>query len=718
MAIVYGRFGKTLYRDERNGFTIFSLRVSERIKERNPIFGTIVAKGQIVAYSDLTPLRLEGEWEESPKGMIFVADKVREEAEDKETAVEYLCSLSGIGPQRAESLIDAIGLNFHEKLKGFDGPEIVRNACRGLSISQAEEVCARINASRAERELFEYLVKFGGTFRISTKMFKELGTGALNLLKDSPYRIGGKYGLSFSQCDEIALAEGQDKYNRDRLIAAMITAMRKSQQDGNVYMTYSGFISGTQAIIDKYHPIPSALIISLATSRKDLFFIESGDDGMKIYDKRMYNMENGIASNISRLMNTGRKLPFNDAIVDEIEAEVGVKYAPQQREAFSILKKTGVAVITGGPGTGKTTVINGIIRAYKKMCPGNIIRCCAPTGRASQRMKESTGEEAITVHRLLEYKPFGNDVSHKGKSDPIRADFIIMDESSMLDTEIAYIFLDAVENGTMVLFVGDVDQLQAVGPGDVLHSLIFSECVPVQRLTEVYRQAIDSPIVQNAIAINFGENDLVEDDDFQIVFSKEDAMQQKVIDFVKKYHDPKDPFATQVLAPSHKGAAGIKELNAKLQEILNPPASGKAEKVYGGTRFRINDKVVLLTNNYSAHYHNGDIGVIKNIDGDSIYITLCDNSEISVSGDGLDDLSLAYAMTVHKSQGSEFKTVIFALPMIAIMLKRNLLYTAVTRAKKKVIIVSENGAIAQSIETNETGKRNTCLVKRLKQYLT
>lgn len=336
-------------------------------------------------------------------------------------------------------------------------------------------------------------------------------------------------------------------------------------------------------------------------------------------------------------------------------------------------------------------------------------------------MMESTGKESVTIHRLLDYRPFGNngEVMHKTAEDPIDADFIVVDEASMLDVDLANIFLSAVKSETLVLFVGDTNQLPSVGPGDVLHDIIVSNTVPVYQLTTVYRQAKESPIVANAIAINEGSDELIENEDFQILY-KENPIEIKnsVVETVKRLFEKSRPFETQVLVPTHKGDAGVSALNNVLQEMLNPHQDGKKEKKFGSKTYRIGDKILMLNNNYAEGYFNGDLGTVESISDDAMTVCLLDK-HIKLSNDLMEDVSLAYAMSIHKSQGSEFRNVIVALPyQPTSMLKRNLLYTAITRAKKTVTIISENGAVAKSIVTAETGKRKTRLAERLKENFT
>ena len=345
------------------------------------------------------------------------------------------------------------------------------------------------------------------------------------------------------------------------------------------------------------------------------------------------------------------------------------------------------------------------------MYPDNIIKLCAPTGRAAQRMTESTGMEAVTIHRLLEYFVSGDKVFHKDAKNPIVADLIVVDEMSMTDTELMSIFLQAVQDGTLVMLVGDIYQLPSVGPGDVLHDIIFSEKLPVFRLTKVYRQAGDSPIVTNANKINDGHTDLIETEDFEIIVVQNDEeCKEKILELTKQYYDASKPFDMQILAPSKKYESGTKNLNKVIQEAVNP---GKKGFVFGDTTYRVGDKIIMLNNNYQSGYFNGDVGYVVSINDEGVVVNILDN-EITITKNMMDDMSLAYSVTVHKSQGSEYPLAICALPKSpGNMLVRNLFYTAVTRAKKKVIVVAVDGSIQASIRNNQTGKRKTGLLEKL-----
>ena len=716
MCKVSGRFAKFLWRDDISGSSLISLIVNNETEHRDPQYGTIVVSACTPVYDRSLPLTVEGEWISTDRGMLLKAKRIYEEAWNAEVAADYLSNVSGFGKTRSAQVTDQLGPNIFSYMADIDAPEKLCNICRGLSMQAALEACRKVRNVVAQRQLFEYVQRFGGNYKTASRLFKEHGPDAISLLKSRPFEIGHEYGFSFRKCDEIALSQGMDRLDPMRVLSAAIEVIAKNEQDGNCFLKEDEFVRKTEHMLSGNwkERLPDGLITSLAYADKR-FSVEEAMDVNRVYSKTMMRHECNIAWHIARLQHTRCDLPFDESVIAEIEKEIGVEYAPQQREAFRLLHRTGVSIVTGGPGTGKTTVINGIIRAYKRMCPNNTIRCCAPTGRASQRMRESTGEESVTVHKLLEYKPYGNDVAHKDMSNPIEADFVIMDEASMLDTELASLFLTAIKNGTLVLFVGDVDQLQAVGPGDVLHNLIFSKRIDVHRLTAVYRQATTSPIVQNAIKINTGDASLVRNEEFEISYHDPEMFPDEIIKAVRKYHDPKDPFRTQVLSPTKKGPHGVFELNETLQGMLNPRDQRKRELKYGVRKvFREGDKVVMTQNNYRVGYHNGDIGIIHSIEGGVVRVNICGGDPIEVTDANIDDMMLAYVMTVHKSQGSEFQNVILSLPYKPeIMLKRNLLYTGITRAKQMVLIIAESRAVETSIARDETGKRNTFLLERL-----
>ncbi len=414
---------------------------------------------------------------------------------------------------------------------------------------------------------------------------------------------------------------------------------------------------------------------------------------------------------------------FSTSLISYAEKACEKTYGTQQKEAFStVLRSNGVKIVTGGPGTGKTSTILGILLVYMKLHPEHKIRLCAPTGRAAQRMAESTGMEAVTVHRLLDYRPFGSSLICKDAANPIDADLIVVDEMSMMNIELFDLFLEAVKTGTTLILVGDINQLEAVGPGAVLQDLLEAPdtLIPRTMLTEVFRQKGGSPIIENAMRINSGLSDLVACQEFQTIHTKsEEESLKEIRKIMIQLYDPKNPFSSQILCPARKGLTGIQNLNIYLQELLNPAKKGFQ---YGSIKYRLNDKILFTRNNYSIlpkesggemGLYNGDIGVIKEINGEGLLVEVR-NLHFQITRDLMDDLCLSYGMTIHKSQGSEFETAIVVMPAEPKnMLVRNLLYTAVTRAKKNVIIIDESSAAEVAIRVSRKGKRDT----RLSGYL-
>lgn len=553
-------------------------------------------------------------------------------------------------------------------------------------------------------------MQYGGTFQTVKKLIKLYGNNAKNELLQHPYDVGTKVGLSLNCCDR--LSNSSDKHTDERMRVLLNSAMSTLLSSGHTYVTQKQLIDAAKKKY-KTETIKEELSELLATEVLKTMknFCVEYDKENRYFLKHTRNAEINIVKNISRLQRTSIDVPYTIELRDEVATNNGVTLGEDQARAFELLGSTGLKILTGGPGTGKTTTINTIIQVYEKLFPDNIIKLCAPTGRAAQRMKESTGREAVTVHRLLEFCPYGENIKYKNENDPIEADFIVVDEVSMLDNELTSMLLSATKDGTMVFFVGDINQLPSVGAGNVLEDLIASEKIDVRMLNKVFRQASDSPIIGNAYKINNGETDFKLTDDF-IATTDNDVieLQKTLITNAQKYWDKDNPFYMQILSPTHKGEAGTDEINAILQDKLNPE---KDALYYGKKKFKVNDKVITLHNNYEVGYFNGDIGIIREIKDGTVTVVIGDK-EVDIDNSNMDDLDLAYAITIHKSQGSEFPVTIISLPMEpAVMLNRNLLYTAVTRAKKVAIINGEQISISKAIYSTSKGCRQTRLKQRL-----
>lgn len=722
MSVLFGIFEKDLYRNEMDGKALFSVRVSENVKERNR-FGFIVVSAVIPPYRKGTPLYIEGEWKEGARGKRLEAKVVKEEAWSIASAAEFLASgiCKGIGYAKGRAIVSKLGeVNIFEAMRE---PGAERKIVKTLSVTmeQAQTLCAAVRQTVAQRELFAYIVQYGGFYSTVSKLYDAYGSNALAMIKQNPYAIGLKAGMTFEQCDRIAKDEGMTPVSVARMRAVATLAAKQSSMSGDVFVPIEELYRRMRIILedDAYRnaeDMPATLLVTGVTDNKDLIIEQ--DLYENVYLSRLYHAERNAAAQIARLQKLATDMPYEDSIVERIETRFGIKYAKQQKEAFLLLKRNGISILTGGPGTGKTTVINGLIAAFQEINPNSTVKLCAPTGRAAQRMSESTGMEAVTVHRLLDFRPYGQaDVTYKNADNPIEADLIVMDEVSMLDIELLSIFLSAIKSGTTVFFVGDENQLPSVGPGNVLHDMIEAG-LPTMRLSTVYRQSSQSPIIRNAQRINAGNSDLIECAEFGIWFTDSTKnIAHKILSRVRKLYDPQHPFDVQVLTPVRGGDAGVIGLNNMLQKMLNPRKEGEPEIAFGWARFHLRDKIIMLSNNYEKGYYNGDLGTVIKIEDGSLTVDIM-GKQIEIERELMQDVSLSYAMTVHKAQGSEYKHVIIALPYKPTnMLQRNLLFTAVTRARNSVTIVSENGALQKAVRTCHARKRNTRLQFLLEKIL-
>lgn len=717
MVKINGVYTKKFFIDELSGFQIFSIRLKtiDYIEKRNKI-GGITCQGVIPPYITGIPLNVYGEWEKSEYGEYLKVYSVEECSEDKDATIAYLSSgiIPGIGKSLATDIVETFGPNIYPLCLQDNFAQELH--CKTvLTAKKSEDFVQVIRKTINSRLLFEFLMKHGCTNYTPVKrIIADYGNRAETVLKKHPYEVGMNYNLSFAVCDSIAFENGFSVFNPERINAMAKFILEKENTSGNVFSYEKEIIEKVMKALSKDTEITvPSFFIQGCLSSNNLLTIEK-DDENRIYSKLMRGAEITLAKQVNRLLKNAIAFNYSENCIKNAEAFCGIEYAPEQKAAFSLLKKSGVGVLTGGPGTGKTTVVKGIINAYKSMYPFNKIRLCAPTGRAAQRMTESTGMESTTIHRLLEYKPYGNDVSYKNAEDPIDADFIIVDEASMLDLQLASILLSAVKSGALIIFVGDINQLQSVGAGDVLNDFINCGVIPVQQLKKVYRQAATSYIVKNALEINAGSSKLALNEEFEVYIKDKGCITPTVVDYVKKIYDKENPFDVQVLCPTHKGDGGVSSINNELQKVLNPYVEGMPQLRYGNTSFRINDKIIMLKNNIEIGYFNGDVGIVEKVEDDGLTVNIQDK-KLFIDKTLLDDIKLAYAMTIHKSQGSEFKTTIITLPT-TLMLQRNLLYTGVTRAKKKAVLISEPGNIDVCVKRCNVGERNTRLAERINEY--
>lgn len=699
---IQGYYIKTVMRNLKDGYTVFQINTGKDIK---------TCAGIIVLPVIGSKVEVTGKARNTKYGQQISVESMRELHTDRVGMTEYLKQVKGIGNSLSDALIDKFGEALYSSALGKDA---VEKLCTvpGMTEAKAEALIAHVKKTETYRKLFDIISRHGGKFSLISKIYKDYENQSVEALLRDPYKIGIRYGLPFSVCDGIAFETGIKPLDTVRVAGACGYALSKNTSQGHAYCMYADVYSHALKLLDQYGAYDEALTsacIYIAVHTHKRFIIE---DNM-VYLRSVYHDEKRTAYAIKRLVKSAKPITGQslEKLVQTVEERVGCTYAPQQREAFQLILNGGVGIITGGPGTGKSTVVNGLLTAYRMIYPENKIKLCAPTGRAAQRMKECCQTEASTIHKLLDYKPFGDSATCKDEADPIEADLIVVDECSMISIDVAAMLFSAIKSGTQVILCGDVDQLPAVGAGNVLRDMIESGIVPTVSLTQTYRQAEDSAIITNAKRIRTGVTSLLQAKDFTVITCDDAAIPSTVLDLYHQYTDPADIFSAQVLTPGRrKRETASNALSKYIQKSLK--FSGSVLR-YGETLFHLNDRIMFIRNNYEAGYCNGDVGIISEITGSELSVTVNDE-KITVHEHELDDVVLAYAVTIHKSQGSEYKTAIVVLPSEPVgMLQRNLLYTAITRAKSKCIVVAARGTIRKAIENREALWRNSCLTNRL-----
>lgn len=713
---IEGVYSSTIFRDEGTGYTKFRLRLTTPVKDM-PGYKEIVCAGNIISGLMFVPVILEGEFKDKESGgSVFSFNSITPYVSSHSVAKEYLCSsyFDGMNEATAETFLSISGNDiFSFSVTPLAVEKI--SSIKGVTEEKAKEWIKTLSGDLYVKKIFDYISGYGCSFKNALKLFKKYGSSAIEKMKINPYSAGMLADIPYTICDKIARDNGYKAYDTRRLRALSLTILNFYFEKGNIYMVLEDFLDMFDRYIKRRSAFPETPVshvhLLCVINRMYGIEIENTEKETRLYLTDALSRENSIARLVCKSLKNKVIHPIStDEAINYAENVLGLHYSDKQKDCFRFLNSSGIKIITGGPGTGKSTVINGLIEAYKYYFKDNEIVLMAPTGRAAQRMTEITDYEAGTIHRMLSILPFEGGSESKYTGD-YPGNFVIVDEASMIDNSLMYSVLKALKSYATVIFVGDIDQLPSVGAGSVLREMIASNEIETVNLDVIYRQSGKSLIVENAYEVNRGKMLLKTDKTFRIieVGNVEELRRRTVKEFVDRYQIIK-PYDVQLLSSTKKGPAGTAELNKSIQEIVNMGRVGAANY---RTKFKQMDKIITTRNNYEAGYFNGDIGTICGFGTDSLDL-LINGDVVTVKRENIDDVDLAYACTVHKSQGSEFDAVIICLPRNpAIMLKRNLLYTAITRAKNEVVIIAERDSIPLAISLCDDIKRKTALSEKI-----
>jgi exodeoxyribonuclease V alpha subunit len=711
-----GTIERVTFHNPENGFAV--LRIDSGGK-----LGLVTVVGHMPQVVEGEAITAEGEWVNDPShGRQFKAEQLRLTPPSSVEGIErFLASglIKGIGKKYASKIVKVFG---ERTLKVIDESPTFLQEIKGLSAQRIEMIRESWNQHKAVRDIVMFLHGHGIGTALAVRIYKSYGNHAVEMIKENPYRLAADvWGVGFQTADQLAVKLGTPRDSPYRARAALSHVLKELSFDGHVGYPEEQVIERTAALIDVNQSLVAGAV-ELAKTAKELVRDANGGDTW-LYLTPLFRAEVGVARSVRDLQAGRHPLRIADleSALREVEQAIGLELAPKQREAIREAATRKLLVITGGPGTGKTTIVRGILEIFNDA--GLECALTAPTGRAAKRLSETTRREAKTIHRLLEFDPAAGGFK-RDEEEPLQLDLLIVDEASMMDISLAHALLRAVPLNACVVFVGDVDQLPSVGPGTVLKDLIGSEVVPVVRLTEIFRQAEQSWIVRAAHRVNEGrlpESAPPNGGDFYFIEAEDPAtVLDRILTVVHERIPARfgfDPFRDiQVLTPMHNSELGTKNLNVRLQELLNPKKSGPEVKRPGWT-FRKGDKVLQTRNNYEKNVFNGDIGRVLEIDEDEQELVVdYDGELVTYSFDELDELLLAFAMTVHKSQGSEYPAVVMPVhTQHFVMLQRNLLYTAVTRGKKLVVLVGTRRALGLAVQRHDTGRRYSGLCRRLQR---
>lgn len=735
MEEIKGYVEHIVYRNEDNGYTVFHLNNED---------GEVTCVGNFHFIEEGELLRMEGEYTTHKLYGLQFAVQTSEvcEPEDLVSIERYLGSgaIKGVGAALAGRIVK----KFREDTFRIIEEEPERLAeVKGISERKAREIAVQAEEKKDLRRAMIYLQKYGISTTLAAKIYQQYGRNVYRIIEENPYRLADDVaGVGFKTADEIAAKVGIHTDSDYRIRSGIFYTLMQSIGEGHVYLLKDALTWRAGKLLEVEIDNIEKYLMDLAMEKQVV--LKEAEDGVRVYSSRFYYMELNVAKmlhdlNISEEVSRERLLER----LGKIEDATGLFLDEMQRKAVMEAAKQGILVLTGGPGTGKTTTINAMIRLFES--EGMTILLAAPTGRAAKRMTETTGYEASTIHRLLEVS--GNPEEEtiggfqRNEENPLDTDVLIIDEVSMVDLPLMNALLKAVMPGTRLILVGDQNQLPSVGPGSVLKDIIASGCFPVVMLTKIFRQAGESDIVVNAHKINRGEPVILDNKSRDFFFLKRQEP-NVIISVMLTLIQKKLPkyvnagiYDIQVMTPMRKGLLGVERLNQILQQYLNPPSPEKSEREYADRLFREGDKVMQIKNNYQLEWKiqtkygltvdkgqgvfNGDMGVVREINTyeETITVEYDEHRQVVYPYSMMDELELAYAITVHKSQGSEYPAVVIPLLQGPRQLyHRNLLYTAVTRAKKCVTLVGSEAVFQEMIRNNQDQKRNTSLAERIREF--
>ena len=728
MERISGYVDHIIYQNSDNEYTVLELMSGETM---------ITCVGMLMGLTDGMNVELEGEYTEHPSyGRQFKAARFTEKEPEDELAIErYLGSgaIKGVGAALAARIVRRFGKDTFRIIE--EEPERLAEI-KGISERKAQEISIQVEEKRSLRSAMLFLQQYGISLNLAVKIYNTYGEEIYSILQKNPYRLADDIdGVGFRIADEIASKVGIRTDSDFRIRSGLIYCLQQAAGEGHTYLPQELLIARASELLSVPQESIEKNMMDLAIEHR--LVMKRVDEQVHVYATVFYNMESNVAHMLKTL---NVSMDISEAhvykCIRRIEQVTGIELAEHQKQAVVAAAREGVLVITGGPGTGKTTTIDSIIHYFD--LEGLDFMLAAPTGRAAKRMSETTGYEARTIHRMLELGGEESIGFGRDESNPLEADAIIIDEMSMVDLPLMNSLLKAITPGTRLILVGDVNQLPSVGPGRVLKDIITSGQMPVVELTEIFRQAKESDIIVNAHRINRGEEVTLDNKSMDFFFLKRyDADQiinvtlQLVLQKMPKFVEA-TPMDIQVLTPMRKGLLGVERLNTVLQHYLNPPDASKAEKERPNGIFREGDKVMQTKNNYQLQWEvrsrygipiekglgvfNGDMGIIRIIDSfaQSLTVEFEEGRMVEYPFGAIDELELAYAITIHKSQGSEYPAVV--IPLLSgprPLMNRNLLYTAVTRARKCVTLVGDDHVFEQMIENVQEQQRYCGLRDRL-----